>query len=150
VFSQCGPSSRHFTSILPTFPCCHMSLIHPSSLVQVASLSVHHPLIACHASPSFHISLSPEGKAVSPVFTPIIRHVPRAGPWVRPSNYSVSPGGSTRSLPYPEELSWTGRYQSQEAVMKWLVVVRHRLRHNGNVLHRIKSTSISPNKLSEY
>jgi hypothetical protein len=28
------------------------------------------------------------------------------------------PGGSVRSLPYPEMLSWSGRYQSQEAVIE--------------------------------
>jgi hypothetical protein len=56
VFNPCGPSSHHFTHPLPAIPCCHVTLICSSSLVRVASLSVHHPLIACHASPSFHIS----------------------------------------------------------------------------------------------
>jgi hypothetical protein len=36
----------------------------------------------------------------------------------RPSSYSVVPGGSVRSLPYPEVLSWPGRSQSQEAVIE--------------------------------
>jgi hypothetical protein len=31
---------------------------------------------------------------------------------------SVIPGGSARSLPYPEMLSWLGRSQSQEAVIE--------------------------------
>jgi hypothetical protein len=42
----------------------------------------------------------------------------RAGLHAHPSSYSVIPGGSARSLPYPEMLSWPGRSQSQEAVIE--------------------------------
>jgi hypothetical protein len=50
--------------------------------------------------------------------TPTIHHVLRAGLHARPSSYSVVPGGSARSLPYPEMLSWLDRSQSQEAVIE--------------------------------
>jgi hypothetical protein len=143
--SQCGTSSRHITFRPPTFPCCHMSLIHPSSLTHVASPSVHHPLIACHASLSFHIRLSPEGESVSPVFVPstwlslstdhplfspflsslsllVINPTTHCvlcdGPHTRPSGHSVVPGGIARSIHYLEMLSWLGRYRSQEAVIE--------------------------------
>jgi hypothetical protein len=122
-----------------------MSLIHPSSLTHVASPSVHHPLIACHASPSFHIRLSPEGESVSPVFVPstwlslstdhplfspflsslsllvinpTTHRVLRDGPHTRSSGHSVVPGGIARSIHYLEMLSWLGRYRSQEAVIE--------------------------------
>ena len=46
--------------------------------------------------------------------TPTIHHVLHA----HPSSHSVVPGGSVRSLPYPEMLSWFDRSQSQEAVIE--------------------------------
>jgi hypothetical protein len=46
--------------------------------------------------------------------TPVLR----AGPHARLSRYPVIPGGSARSHPNPEMLSWQGHYQSQEAVIK--------------------------------
>ena len=50
--------------------------------------------------------------------TPTIHHDLRAGPHVRPSSHSVELDGGTRDLPYPEMLSWPGRFQSQEAVIE--------------------------------
>jgi hypothetical protein len=47
-----------------------------------------------------------------------MRPILRAGLHAYPSSYSVIPGGSARSLPYPEVLSWLGRSQSQEAVIE--------------------------------
>ena len=137
---------------LPPFPCYHVSSTHLSSLVHVALLSSHHPLISCHTSRSFPhqfltrrracfsrlpphlpgclppwIILLSSLSVITPTSlhsfhafpdatTPTIHHVLCAGPHVRPPDYSVVPGGSARSLPYTEMLSWPGRYQSQEAV----------------------------------
>jgi hypothetical protein len=141
--TRMGPPSA-MSSFCPPFPCCRVPLAHPSSLARVALPSSHHPLFARHASRFFHISLSPEGESVSlssphlpgcplprvtPCYlplsslslldiTPTIHHVLRDGPHVRPSSYSVVPGGSARSIPYPEMLSWLGYYQSQEAVIE--------------------------------
>jgi hypothetical protein len=89
------------------------SLIFPPS-TWVPSAMVH-PL-----SPLSVITLTPRRSFhVLPVaITPTIHHVLRAGPHVRLSRYPVIPGGSARSHPDPEVLSWLGRYQSQEAVIE--------------------------------
>jgi hypothetical protein len=144
-----GPSSCHviFPSAFPLLPC----VIHPPPLlVRVASPSSHHPLAHLATCPvPFHVSLSPEGEFISPVFSlhlmssamnrppssfshlvtlprpynpappfHVMRLILRAGLHAYPSSYSVIPGGSARSLPYPEVLSWLGRSQSQEAVIE--------------------------------
>jgi hypothetical protein len=49
---------------------------------------------------------------------PVMHLILRAGLHTCPSSYSVIPGGSTRSRPDPEVLSWLGRSQSQEAVIE--------------------------------
>jgi hypothetical protein len=67
--TRMGPPSA-VSSFCPPCPCCRVSPIHPSSLARVAFPSSHHPLIACHASRFFHISFSPKGESVSPVFAP--------------------------------------------------------------------------------
>jgi hypothetical protein len=41
-----------------------------------------------------------------------------AGLHACPSRYSVVPGGSVRSLPHPEKLSWLSRSRSQEVVIE--------------------------------
>jgi hypothetical protein len=71
-----------------------------------------------------------------------MRPILRAGLHAYPLSHSVIPGGSARSLPYPEVLSWRAILNPKKQLLKRLVVVRHRLRHNGKVLHWIKGTSI--------
>jgi hypothetical protein len=141
------------SSFCPPFPYRHVSSIHLSSLVRVALLSSHHPLISCHASRSFphrfptrrrvrlsrllpiYLGVFRHGSSsVTPLchhshFSPLLPCAPRchhsyhtpflhAGLHICSSRYSVIPGGSARSHPDPEVLSWLGRYQSQEAVIE--------------------------------
>jgi hypothetical protein len=83
--TRMGPPSA-MSSFCPPFPCCRVPLTHPSSLARVAFPSSHHPLIARHASRFFHISLSPEGESVSPVFAPSTWLSPSTGhPLLPPS-----------------------------------------------------------------
>ena len=65
--TRMGPPST-VSSFCPPCPCCRVSLIRTSPLARVVFSSSHHPLISRHAS-HLHISFSPKGESVSPVFT---------------------------------------------------------------------------------
>ena len=136
VFSHGGPSSRHFTHLLPTVPRCHESLINSSSLARATSPSIHHPFVAYHASLSAHISLPPRGGSSSDAslhglssplsditlaslhfFHVLLNVIAPTIPHDRHSSSSVVPDGSMRSLLHPEMLSWPNLLQSQEAVI---------------------------------
>jgi hypothetical protein len=140
-------------------------------LVHVVLLSSHHPLIACHVSRSFHISLSPRA---SPLYLiscpsayrlppcsfpchlphtssllipshlwrhhPIARPILRAGLHADTSGVQAHPGGSARSLPRPKSAELAGSSSIPiKQLLRWLVVVRHRLRHYGKVRLRLKA-----------
>jgi hypothetical protein len=65
--TRMGPPSTA-SSFCPPCPCYRVSLIHTSPLARVVFSSSHHPLISRHAS-HLHITFSPKGESVSPVFT---------------------------------------------------------------------------------
>jgi hypothetical protein len=67
------------------------------------------------------------------------------------SGRSVNPGGSTRGLPRHKGAELAGLSSIPiKQLLKQLVVVRHRLRHNGKVRRRIKGTSIRPRNCQEF
>jgi hypothetical protein len=133
VFNPHGPASRHVI-FCPPFPCRHVSPCTSLSHLQMAFPSSHRPFITRHVSFPLHVSLSPEGESSRPLppflhlMSSIIflsschfshmRLTLHADLHACPSSYSVIPGGSARSSPYPEVLSWLGRSQSQEAVIE--------------------------------
>jgi hypothetical protein len=96
-----------------------MSILPPSP-----RLSLFPYVIPCHLSHLSSFLLRPCG--CGPI-TPLPNPTFRVGLHTRPSSYSVIPGGSARSLPYPKVLSWPGHSQSQEAVIEagwwWLDIV---------------------------
>jgi hypothetical protein len=101
-------------------PFSHHPLIS-CRVYRALSTSVHHPkansfsrLLPIYLN-VFHHDSSPDSLYA---ITPTRPHVLRAGPHVRLSRYPVIPGGSARSHPNPEVLSWLGHYQSQEAVIE--------------------------------
>jgi hypothetical protein len=112
------PPSAHF---LPRVPFLSTSVSHPKASSFIPS-SPHLP--GC--LPPWIISQSPLS---SLTFSPLLPCAPfmpsllpctilHAGLLICSSRYSVIPGGSARSHPDPEVLSWLGRYQSQEAVIE--------------------------------
>jgi hypothetical protein len=141
VINQCGPYPHHFIlpSTFPLLPC----VIHSPLLFVWSPLFSS----STHCLPRvpflFHVSLSPEGESsrlLPPFFSPsdVLRHPPlilsllpcpynpapihvmclHAGLHTCSSSYSVILGGSARSHPDPEVLSWLGRSQSQEVVIE--------------------------------
>jgi hypothetical protein len=118
---------------------CHLST--SPSLVHMASSSSHHPFTTRHASRSFprlpscllrsilcQVSLlqpSSPSYLLRPcphnLTPPPLSRAPSfalASTHTHPPSCSVIPGGGVRSTPYPEMLSWSGRSQSQEAVIE--------------------------------
>jgi hypothetical protein len=138
-------SCPSFNSHGPSFPVVS-SLYHPSPFPSVPFLVVRWdslPLALPHSSPSVHLPSS-EQCSLSPR---LITHLP---PTICPthlhahsSSRLVIPSGSARSLPRRRSTELTGPSSiPMKQLLKQLVVVRHRLRHNGKVRRRIKGTSI--------
>jgi hypothetical protein len=164
VLNQCGPSSRHFIfpSAFPLLPCViHSPLLFGPRGLTFFSPSTHYlprvPFLSTSASHPkassflrllpFHLMSSAMNRPLSSFSHLVTLPRPynpappflsctilRAGLHAHPSSYSVIPGGSARSLPYPEVLSWRAVLNPKKQLLKRLVVVRHRLRHNGEVL----------------
>jgi hypothetical protein len=68
-----------------------------------------------------------------------------------PSGLSADPGGSAKGRPCPKGAELAGPSSiPMKQLFKQLVVVRHRLRHNGKVRRRIKGTSIHPRNCQEF
>jgi hypothetical protein len=135
-FPCCHVSSTHLLLGGPRgSPFSHHPLIS-CRVYHALSTSVHHPKASSFSCllpiyldvfrrgsppvPPSAITLPPHHSfyALPNAITPTVHHVLRAGPHVRLSRYPVIPGGSARSHPNPEVLSWLGHYQSQEAVIE--------------------------------
>jgi hypothetical protein len=82
--------------------------------------------------------------------TPVVRPILRAGLHAYSSGRSANPGGSMKGRPRPRGAELAGPSSiPMKQLLKQLVVVRHRLRHNGKVRRRIKGTSIRPRSCQE-
>jgi hypothetical protein len=133
-FPCCRVSSIHLPSLVHVvFPSSHHPLVtcHVSRAPFHVSLSPEGEFIISRLPP-FHLMSSAMNRPLSSfshlvIFLvllirrhhiPVMRLILRAGLHACPSSYSVIPGGSARSLPYPKVLSWPGRPRSQEAVIE--------------------------------
>jgi hypothetical protein len=76
---------------------------------------------------------------------PDVRPILRASLHINSSGRSSNPGGNTKGRPCPRGVGLAGPSSiPRKQLLKRLVVVRHRLHHNGKVWQRIKGTSIRP------
>jgi hypothetical protein len=139
------------SSSLPPFPCCRVSSIHPLSWSawSYLLLTTHSFLATCPAP--FHVSLSPKGEFIPSVillssrhiFHALIarhhhpRHVPHPPRWPP----CLSPQSVCYSMWQHEESSISQSAElaglfldPKKQLLRQLVVVRHPLRHNGDVL----------------
>jgi hypothetical protein len=145
------------SSSFPPFSCYRVSSIHLPSMVHVVFLPLYHPHTICHVSPSLHISLPLKGihhtysstsfayrilPCVPLSISPSLRHRGPITSFPCPTSHvvlpsyplsrSVIPGGCMGGPPYPEGAELAGPSSIlMLQLLKWLVVVRHLLRHNG-------------------
>ena len=104
------------------------------------------PLISFRHVSSPAASLTPRHLLSHPhsfgATTPVMCHILCAGLHVYSSGYSANPGGSTKGHPHPRGAELAGPSSiPRKQLLKWLVVVRHRLRHNGKDRRQIKGPS---------
>jgi hypothetical protein len=84
------------------------------------------------------------------VTTPVMRPILRVGLHAYLSGRSTNPCGNVKGPPRLKSVELAGPSSiPRKQLLKQLVVVRHRLRHNGKVRRRIKGTSIRPRSCQE-
>ena len=125
---------------------CHASH-SPSTMCLLYLISYPLPLISSHHVFSPVTFLTPHHLILHPhsfdVTTPFMRPILCAGLHAYPLSCSTNPGGSTKGLPHCRSVELAGPSSiPMKQLLKQLVVVRHRLRHNGKVRFRIKGTSL--------
>jgi hypothetical protein len=129
------PFPHRLTSITLPFSSSHGPFPIPPSIHRLPCV----PLLPCiafhHMSPSRHFSYTSSLLSAPSCFgpiTPFPHPTFRSGLHAYSLNHSVIPGGSARSLPRPKDAELAGPSSiSMKQLLKRLVVVRHRLRHNG-------------------
>jgi hypothetical protein len=132
---------------------CHVSRSFPRQPPAKSKPIISRPLLPppvsfCHVSSSV-VPLTPRHSLSRPhgfgAITPVIRPILRTGLPAYPPGHSADPGGSTKGRPRPKGTELAGPFSiPMKQLLKQLVVVSHRLRHNGKVRRRIKGTSIHP------
>jgi hypothetical protein len=128
-----------FPSHHPLTP-CHVShsLPHqpPTKNVPIISHLLPPPLISFYHMSSPATSLTPHHFISHPhsfgATTPVMCPILRASLHAYSSGHSTNPGGSVKGLPHPKGAELAGpSLIPMKQLLKWLVVVRHRLLHNG-------------------